>query len=63
MNALTYASNPQAAAAPARDPFAALFARVVDLRSSSAVAGWRRSERLRWRRRAQRRIAPTSTSS
>ncbi len=31
MNALTYASNPQVAAPPARDPFAALFARVVGL--------------------------------
>jgi hypothetical protein len=31
MNALTYASNPQAAAAPLRDPFAALLARVARL--------------------------------
>lgn len=31
MNALIYASNPQVAAPPARDPFAALFVRVVGL--------------------------------
>jgi hypothetical protein len=31
MNALTYATNPQAAAAPLRDPFAALLARVARL--------------------------------
>lgn len=31
MNALTYASNPQAAAAPLRDPIAALLARVARL--------------------------------
>ncbi len=31
MNALTYALNPQIAAPPARDPFATLFARVIEL--------------------------------
>ncbi|MGA2495053.1 MAG: hypothetical protein ABSF67_19285 [Roseiarcus sp.] len=39
MNALTYATNPQVAAPWARDPFAALFARVVRLAAKLGGAG------------------------
>ena len=39
MNALTYAMNPQVAAPWARDPFAALFARVVRLAAKLGGAG------------------------
>ena len=39
MNALTYASNPQVAAPPARDVFAALFARVAGLAAKLGGCG------------------------